>query len=516
MDMSAIAQEEPEHTSSTPETICGPDGKTYLASLDDQREVWFRGERVKNVCNHAAFRNNARMIARLYDALHDPERRRILTVDVEGNTDGLRTHRFYQAPRNSEEMLASRDAIAEWSKLSFGWIGRTPDYKAAVTGMLGVNAELHGPFSANALRWYDLTRRTVPFINHAIVHPPVDRQNPDGVSDVFVKVVRETDSGLIVSGAKVVATGAALTQHTMVAHFNVEVKDKRFSPVFMVPTNAPGVKLVCRSSYEFNAATTSSPFDQPLSSRMDENDAILILDKVHIPWEDVLLYGEELSGRFVAQTGVYGRLSLHGCTRLAVKLDFVCGLLLKAVSITGTRDYRGVQAAVGEVIGMRHLMWSLSDAIAGTSMPQVNGISLPSNEAAAAFRTVAADAYARIRNLIYKTVASALIYLPSRAEDFKSEDLRPYLDQYLRGSHGETSVERAKVMRALWDAVGTEFASRHELYEINYAGNYEKSRVDPYLIALKTGRAALMTDFADRFLAEYDLDGWLCPDLAAA
>ncbi|GAA5666840.1 4-hydroxyphenylacetate 3-monooxygenase oxygenase component [Brucella sp. NBRC 14130] len=59
--------------------------------------------------------------------------------------------------------------------------------------------------------------------------------------------------------------------------------------MFIVPMNAPGVKMFCRVSYEQTAATAAHPFDYPLSSRFDENDAILVLDNVFIPWEDVLV-----------------------------------------------------------------------------------------------------------------------------------------------------------------------------------------------------------------------------------
>ena len=90
-------------------------------------------------------------------------------------------------------------------------------------------------------------------------------------------VTKETDAGICVSGAKVVATGSALTHYTFVAHHGLmPVQDKNFAMVFIVPTNAPGVKLICRVSNEQRAAVMGSPFDYPLSSRLDENDAIFV------------------------------------------------------------------------------------------------------------------------------------------------------------------------------------------------------------------------------------------------
>src|SRR3954454_2810238 len=88
-------------------------GAVYLESLRDGREIWLYGERVEDVTTHPAFRNTARMIARLYDALHDPAHRDVLTTETDTGSGGY-THRFFRAPTSAEDQLASRDAIATW------------------------------------------------------------------------------------------------------------------------------------------------------------------------------------------------------------------------------------------------------------------------------------------------------------------------------------------------------------------------------------------------------------------
>ena len=153
-----------------------------------------------------AFRNTARMIARLYDALHDPARKDVLTTPTDTGSGGF-THKFYKASRNAEELVGARDAIAEWARVTYGWIGRSPDYKAAFLATLGANAGFYAPYDENARRWYKKVNEEVSFVNHAIVNPPVDRDKPlDEVKDVYMHVEEETDAGLVVSGAKVVAT----------------------------------------------------------------------------------------------------------------------------------------------------------------------------------------------------------------------------------------------------------------------------------------------------------------------
>ncbi|WP_436491840.1 4-hydroxyphenylacetate 3-hydroxylase family protein [Actinokineospora sp. HUAS TT18] len=490
-------------------------GDEYVESLRDDREIYIYGERVKDVTTHPAFHNPIRMTARLYDALHDPAHRDVLTCPTDTGSDGY-THRFFTTPHSAEDLVAHQKAIAAWSRLSYGWMGRTPDYKAAFLGTLGANAEFYEPFADNARRWYKESQEKVLFWNHAIVHPPVDRNlPPDQVADVFVHVEKETDAGLIVSGAKVVATGSALTHYNFIAHYGLPIKDKKFALVATVPMGAAGMKLICRPSYTAQAAVMGSPFDYPLSSRMDENDTILVLDKVLIPWENVFIYGHLGKVQlFTGRSGFPERFTFHGCTRLAVKLEFIAGLLAKAVEITGTKDFRGVQSRIGEVLAWRNLFWGLSDAAARNPVPWVNGAVLPNPDYGMAYRWFMQIGYPRVKEIIEQDIASGLIYLNSSAEDFKNPEIRPYLDKYVRGSNGVEAVDRVKVMKLLWDAVGTEFGGRHELYERNYAGNHEATRVELYSSQLANGQIDGYKAFVDQCLSEYDLDGWTVPDLS--
>jgi aromatic ring hydroxylase len=491
-------------------------GDEYLESIRDDREIFLHGERVKDVTSHPAFRNVARMTARLYDALHDPEKQGDLIAPTDTGSDGY-THKFFTTSRTVDDLVADQKAIAAWSRMSYGWLGRSPDYKASFLGTLGANADFYKPFDGNARRWYRESQEKVLFWNHAIVHPPVDRHRPpDEVADVFIHVEKETDSGLIVSGAKVVATGSALTHYNFIAHYGLPIKDRKFALVATVPMGVPGMKLICRPSYGATAAMMGSPFDYPLSSRLDENDTILILDKVLIPWENVFIYGDvHKVQQFTAESGFTERFTFHGCTRLAVKLEFIAGLLTKALELTGTLDFRGVQTRVGEVLAWCNLFWGLSDAAARNPVAWKNGALLPNPQYGMAYRWFCQIGYPRIREIIMQDVASGLIYINSSADDFKNPEIRPYLDKYVRGSHGVEAVDRVKLMKLLWDAVGTEFGGRHELYERNYGGNHENTRVELLTSQIANGQLDGYKSFVDQCLGEYDLDGWTVPDLSS-
>lgn len=488
--------------------------REYMDSLRDGREIWIYGERVKDVTTHPAFRNTVRMLARLYDALHD-QRKNALCMDTDTGSGGY-THKFFRPSRNAEEMVGARDAIAEWARVTYGWMGRSPDYKASFLATLGANSEFYSPFQENAKRWYKKVQEEVTFVNHAIVNPPVDRNKElSEVRDVYMHVEKETDGGLICSGAKVVATTSSLTHYNFIANNGaLPIKTKDFAFVCIVPTDAPGVKLFCRPSYEMAAEAVGSPFDYPLSSRLDENDSIIVFDKVFVPWENVFAYGDiEKVNNFFPRSGFLPRFMFHGCTRLAVKLDFIAGLLLKAVDATGAKDFRGVQAQVGEVLAWRNLFWGLTDAMARTTVPWTPGYVLPNLDYGLAYRVMSSMAYPRLKEIIENVLASALIYLPSHAKDFQVPEIRKYLDQFVRGSNGYSAVDRVKLMKLMWDAMGTEFGGRHELYERNYFGNHESIRFETLMVADLTGQSAKYEGFAEQCMAEYDLDGWTVPDL---
>jgi aromatic ring hydroxylase len=491
-------------------------GDEYIESLRDDREIFIYGERVRDVTAHPAFYNPVRMTARLYDALHDPATQGDLIAPTDTGSDGY-THKFFTTPHTVEDLIADQRAITAWARMSYGWMGRSPDYKASFLGTLGANADFYEPFADNARRWYRESQEKVLYWNHAIVHPPVDRNRPpDEVADVFIHVEKETDAGVIVSGAKVVATGSALTHYNFIAHYGLPIKDKKFALVATVPMGVAGMKLICRPSYTATSAVMGSPFDYPLSSRLDENDTILVLDKVLIPWENVFIYGDLGKVQlFTGQSGFVERFTFHGCTRLAVKLEFIAGLLAKALEITGTADFRGVQTRLGEVLAWRNLFCGLSDAAVRNPVEWRNGALLPNPAYGMAYRWFMQVGYPRVREIVLQDVASGLIYTNSSAEDFKNPDIRPYLDKYVRGSGGVEAVERVKVMKLLWDSVGTEFGGRHDLYEMNYAGNHENTRVELLYGQLANGQVDGYKAFVDQCLSEYDLDGWTVPDLSS-
>lgn len=487
------------------------DGREYLESLRDGREVYIYGERVKDVTTHPSSRNAARSIARLYDALHASETRDALTMV---DRHGIRTHRFFTPSYTAQELLAAREAIAIWARMTYGFMGRTPDYKAAFMATLGAMPEFYAPYTENSLAWYKRYASKGFFLNHVLINPPIDRKKPvHEVGDVFVHVVKERDDGIIVRGAKMLATGSALTHATFVAQNSAvhleKGKAEDFALVFIAPMDAPGCKLICRPSYEQKA---HSPFDYPLSSRFDENDAVAIFDNTFIPWENVLVYRDiERAGRFYAASGFLNRYNLQAGTRLGVKLDLMCGLLAKGLAANGTEDFRGVQTLLGEVVAWRNLIWALTTAMCLDPQSGPGNSVMPKLEYASTLRLFSTMAWPRVKEVFETILGGAPIVTPSSRLDLKNPALRPFLDQYYRGSDS-SAAERIKLFKLIWDTIGTEFGGRHEIYERNYSGNNEQMRLDVLSFAKQRGIMEACTKLVEQCMSDYDLEGWTSSD----
>ncbi|MFF2921199.1 4-hydroxyphenylacetate 3-hydroxylase family protein [Streptomyces celluloflavus] len=482
-------------------------GADYLESLRDGRQVYVDGERVKDVTRHPAFRNSALSVSRLYDALHDPATAEVLTgVD----DSGIRTHKFFKPSRTAAELVEAREAIATWARMSYGFLGRTPEYKASFMSGLGVNADYYGPYAANATAWYREFASRALYLNHVIINPPVDRKRAiHDMTDVFVHAVRETDAGVVVSGAKMLATGSALTNAGFVAPVGSAAlapgKAEAFALVFFVRMDNPGVKLICRTPY---ANPARGPFDAPLSSRFDENDSVLLLDEALIPWEDVLVHRDiERATGFYATSGFPNLYNFQSGTRLSVKLELMAGLLARGTRANGTDGFRGVQAAVGELITMRDMVWALTSAMAYDPEPGSGGTVVPRLEHASAMRMYNAQVWDRVHELFETTLGGAPLAVPSSGRDLTHPELRPLIDRFYRGAD-TSAADRIKLLKLVWDAIGTEFGGRHELYERNYSGNGEQVRLDALKWATRRGSLARYEALVQECLDDYDVEGW--------
>ena len=309
----------------------------------------------------------------------------MLTAPTDTGSSGY-THKFFKAARSREDVWRSATPSPPGRASPMAGSAAAPTTRRPSSTRSAPMPSFYGKFADNARAWHKRAQEAVLYLNHALVNPPIDRNKPvEEVKDVYITIQKETDAGIYVSGAKVVATNSALTHYNFLGqNMGQEINDPAMVVMFIAPMNTPGIKLICRQSYEFAAAATGSPWDYPLTSRFDENDAIFVFDNAFIPWENVFIHRDvERLKNFYPRSGFFNGFTMQGCTRLAVKLDFIAGLLFKAARATGVESFRGVQAQIGEIVGWRNLFWSLTDAMAYNPEPWVNGAVLPNGEARA-------------------------------------------------------------------------------------------------------------------------------------
>ena len=493
-----------------PETNQLMTADSYLESLDDGREIWFDGEKIGNVAEHPAFRNAARSMSRLYGALHDPDLQDgLTTVDKFGH----RTHRFFAPSYSAEDLIKSRTAIDIWQRINYGWMGRSPDYKAAFMAQLAEGHGFYGEYADNALNWYKKFASQGLHLNHVLIDPPLNRAKSRAETrDIYLSLDKSDDRGIYVTGAKMVATGCALTHATFVgitggvASMMQEGRDEDLALVFMVNMNAPGLKVISRPSYEMKA---NSPFDAPLASRFDENDAVMVFENCFVPWENVLIYRDiEKTKQFQAQSGFFNRYNLQAAVRLCVKLEFCTGLLIKGTEASGTNNFRGVQAAIGELVAMRDTIWAMTTAMVSDPEPSIGSSVVPKLQTAAACRIYTTNAWTQVRETFETILAGAPSFTISSVKDMHEPGLSHIIDTYYQGTN-LAGRDRIKLFNLVWDALYSEFAGRHGLYERNYAGNKEQQRLDVLRWATMRGDIDNYKELVDRSMADYDTGGWV-------
>ncbi|MEU5159752.1 4-hydroxyphenylacetate 3-hydroxylase N-terminal domain-containing protein [Streptomyces sp. NPDC020875] len=437
-------------------------GRHYLDALDDGREIWLDGERVKDVTTHPAFRATAASLAGLYDLAHDPAHREVL------GADGV--HRAFVVPRTHADLVARRQAYKVWAEASYGFLGRTPDYMAS--GAAGF-AALPRLFTTdtfdgagNVLAFHRRLAENDLYCAFTITNP----SSGTGADDLLVKAVEERDGGIVVRGAKTIGSGAVFADEVLVGTIEpLAPDDVDHALCFSLPIDTPGLRLVSRTSYEGRARGV---FDNPLSSRFDENDAMLICDDVFVPWERVLTYRNvESTAAMWWGTPAYLNFVHQAATRFWTKLEFLTGLAILLTRSNGTCELPAVTQSVGRLLGMVAQAKAFVLA-AEASYEQVDGGCggvAPGTEISWAQRIMAGEIYPRAVQEIKGLAGGAVIQLPASGEDLLHPELGPLVARYLKAP-GSTAEDRVKLLKLAWDALGSEFASRHEQYERFYHG----------------------------------------------
>lgn len=478
-------------------------GDEYLAALNDGREVHLDGERVADVTKHPAFAPVAHTVAELYDLAADPANDMIYTAPETGRD----ANRVFCAPRSRAELTARRRAIETWARHTHGWVGRGPDHVGAfLAGFASCpQAFAAGPhdLAGNVTACYRRLLDESTYFAYAIIPPQFSRASTaSGWDAEFIQagVVAEQPEGIVVRGAQMLATGAAVADEILISCIKpLTPEDRDFAVSFVLPVATPGLRFYCRRSY---ATGATSAFDYPLASRYDEMDTLVVLDDVLVPWDRVFV-DRDVAGlrRQFFETGAHVLGNSQAQIRFVAKLRFLLGLARKVTTVNEVDRIPGVQEKLGELASLAAAVESAVLAAEYEAAPDANGVWRPGARALYGAMGWQAELYPRVLAIVRELAGGGVLQLPSSVDDMTTPAIRADLDRYVR-SAGVPAEERIKLFKLVWDAVGSEFAGRHHQYEMFYAGapfvakgyayrnyGYEQpvAEVDDFLAAYSAG-----------------------------
>ncbi len=446
-------------------------GEMHTASLRDGRTVFVNGERVADVTTHSAYRNVVQSVAGLFDFTADPANQALMTYTTETSDQA---NRIWQLPESHADLLVRREAIEAWAGRHCGFLGRAPDHVAScISGMfMGLDVfEAFDPKRAAALAdYYRYARDNDLYLTYVIINPQADRsRNAAEQADPFLAagIVDQDEGGITVRGAKMLATGGIMANEVLVTCIQpLQPGEERYALSFAIPINTKGIKLLSRKSYEADA---SSVFDNPLSSRFDENDAVIYFDDVKVPWDRIFVAGDlAMCQKQFHATPAHVYQNYQAMIRLSVKLRFLVGLARRITELNGVGNFPQVRETLGQLAAEAGMVDAMVAAmeIKGT---QRGRYFLPHRHTLYAAQTLTQQLYGKVLNTLRELAGGGMIMLPSSVHDFANPEIAALIAK-TQQSPAASADEKVKFYKLAWDAVGSEFASRHAQYEMFYAG----------------------------------------------
>jgi anthranilate 3-monooxygenase (FAD)/4-hydroxyphenylacetate 3-monooxygenase len=457
-------------------------GAQYIQGLKESpREVWIQGEKVSDVTTHRAFARPLGHTAALFDLQHDARHQDTLTWVTPG---GERVSAAYMPCRNSDDLSKRAAAYRITAERTLGMMGRSPDFVgsfifgfAESTDLL---ASLDRSFSDNLVRYRDWVRDNDIFLTHAIITPQNDRAKTSAQQagrSSHLRIVRETDAGLVVRGARMLATMGPLADEVLIYNMGGQKKeDNDYVFICAVPVGLPGLKQVCREPYDNG---TISMADHPIAANFEDSDTLVIFDDVLVPWERVFACNDvDVINRFNENNSGRNHSSHQAAVRGLVKLQYVVGLLMKVAKSCGAASFLHVQQLIGECIHYIELMKSCLARTLVEAEKLPNGTVKPGMPALMAGRMLTSRYYARVVEILQIVGAGGMQMMPSM-EDLSSP-IGAELEPYYVGAEVDAK-ERVNLYKMAWDICGDAFGSRQVQYERYHLGDPVRNMAGMYL-----------------------------------
>ena len=449
-------------------------GKAFLASLRDDRQIWIDGERVRDVTADPRFAGAAQSMAELYDMQHDAALADKLTY--ESPTSGERVGLSFIQPRSINDLVRRRDMVKVWMDATCGMFGRSPDFmNINITGLASAHEEFGRKdkrFAENVWNYYLHARENDIAMTHTLINPQVDRSKPveKQDKDLAAKAVKETDAGMVIRGARMVSTLCAYSHDIMVMPSTYLANSPEAAPYafgFSIPVASKGLRFVCRPSVMHLGA--ASPMDYPLSTRLDECDAMVIFDDVLVPWERVFIHRDaDMCNGLYNRTGAMPQIMHQFSTKNLSKAEFMMGLAFSIAKSTNIDQHLHVQGMLAELIQYTEFTRACLRAAEADAKPNAQGFMTPSAMPLWTVRMMFPAMFIRMCEIIQILGAGGLVAVPSYAET--TSPVWPDVEKYFQAANAESKT-RIKLFRLAFDAAISSFSGRQQLYERYYSGD---------------------------------------------
>lgn len=444
-------------------------GSEYIEGLDDGRAVFVDGEPVGPVSSHPSFERAIRVIADTYDAQREDSAEAWTDPDS-GETFGA----MWRIPRSAEDLAAKRRTHEFWAKPSFGLMGRTPDHVASLLSAFAANPDVFGAvdprFGENVVNFYRRAREEDLYLAYVIVPPQVDRSKPAHQQPepfLYAGVKEERDDGLVIQGAQMIGTAAAMADYVLLTYIVPLVPgDEDYAISAVIPMNADGLRVYPRRPYSTIAQST---FDYPLSSRFDEVDSLVVFDDVVVPWENVFAYRDIglIQDQF-HKTGAHLLANFQALSRFSVKLDFAAGLARRLAELHSIDKIPPVQGQLGH--GVATIASTIQAQVVAAQAESLiqDGVAWPNPKHVYTGMSLQRQLVVDLMKWMRELAGGAFIAVPSSEASFDSPETAAHTERYY-ASATASSRDRVQLLKLMWDFVGTEFAGRQLQYEMFYS-----------------------------------------------
>jgi 4-hydroxyphenylacetate 3-monooxygenase len=447
-------------------------GKEHLESLRDGRVVYIGGEKVDDVTRHPAFRNAAATVAGIYDLKADPANRDVMTYEE----DGARHSIYFLRAKTRDDLQRRMEGHRKIADFTYGMFGRSPDHVASfVTGMAMKPDALTAPcgHADNLLSYYRTIRDNDTYVVYAVV-PPQAARNPEfyhrqNIPVPTLRVVREDDDGVVISGMKMLATGALYANEIWIGNVIPLAPDQKKEAITCsVPCNAPGLSLWSRKPA---AVGLTSEFDSPLAWRYDESDSMVMCEEVKVPWERVFVHDDALLSRDIyIKTPSHCFGNHQSNVRYWSKMRLLLGLCSKVANATGADQVPAVRETLGK-------MSAIESTIGGLVHGQINDFeNWPGGGYVCFNRRImyaglnwCTQNYSQFIDELRELCGGGVFQMPADISVMQNADLAKQFETFWQTPQAD-SITRMKLFKLAWDMVGSEFAGRHLQYEKFYAG----------------------------------------------